>query len=111
MPDDEEQCVVRKVALRLMPFLCLLYFVAFLDRVNVGFAALTLPTAMLTGATAAGGIALINSVGTISGYIGPVLVGKLKDVTGEYSAGLAVITAGMAVSGILTVLIGRQKPG
>ena len=38
---EPERAVVRKAAARLIPFLCLLYFVAFLDRVNVGFAALT----------------------------------------------------------------------
>lgn len=34
----EDSRVVRKVAIRLMPFLCLLYFVNYLDRVNIGFA-------------------------------------------------------------------------
>jgi ACS family tartrate transporter-like MFS transporter len=37
-----EQHVIRKVTWRLIPFLMLLYFVAFLDRINVGFAALTM---------------------------------------------------------------------
>src|SRR5947209_3347520 len=37
-----EDRVVRKVTWRLLPFLVLLYFVAFLDRINVGFAALTM---------------------------------------------------------------------
>lgn len=37
-----EERTVRKVFRRLMPFLCLLYLVAFLDRVNVGFAALSM---------------------------------------------------------------------
>ena len=38
----EERAVIRKAAIRLLPFLCLLYFIAFLDRVNVSFAALTM---------------------------------------------------------------------
>ncbi len=37
-----EQVTMRKVAWRLVPFICLLYFVAFIDRVNIGFAALTM---------------------------------------------------------------------
>ena len=37
-----EQRAIRKVTWRLIPFLMLLYFVAFLDRINVGFAALTM---------------------------------------------------------------------
>lgn len=36
---DPGDRVLRKVALRLMPFLCLLYFVNYLDRVNLAFAA------------------------------------------------------------------------
>src|SRR5438270_6131734 len=35
-----EEVVVRKLTLRLVPFLFLLYIVAYLDRINVGFAAL-----------------------------------------------------------------------
>jgi MFS transporter, ACS family, tartrate transporter len=37
-----EECAIRKITWRLIPFLMLLYFVAFLDRINVGFAALTM---------------------------------------------------------------------
>jgi len=37
-----EQITMRKVALRLVPFLCLLYTIAFIDRINVGFAALSM---------------------------------------------------------------------
>ncbi len=33
---------MRKVTLRIIPFIMLLYFIAFLDRVNIGFAALTM---------------------------------------------------------------------
>ena len=41
-----EQAVVRKVSRRLIPFLIFCYFVAYLDRVNVGFAALTMNRAL-----------------------------------------------------------------
>src|SRR5437879_5859980 len=37
-----EQRAIRKITWRLVPFLMLLYFVAFLDRINIGFAALTM---------------------------------------------------------------------
>ena len=37
-----EQATMRKVAIRLVPFLCLLYTIAFIDRINVGFAALSM---------------------------------------------------------------------
>ena len=34
--------VLRKITLRIVPFTMLLYFIAFIDRVNIGFAALTM---------------------------------------------------------------------
>ncbi|MFG3703024.1 hypothetical protein ACGF5C_34980, partial [Micromonospora sp. NPDC047620] len=37
-PVDVATATVRKLTIRLVPFLCLLYFVNYLDRVNVGFA-------------------------------------------------------------------------
>lgn len=67
----------------------------------------TLPTAMLTGTAAAGGIALINSIGTLSGYLGPVVIGRLKESTQGYSAGLVVIAAAMASSAVLTLVFAR----
>lgn len=63
----------------------------------------TFPTSILTGTAAAGGIALINSIGTLSGYVGPVLLGKLKDLTGEYHTGLIVLAVTMAAAGLLSL--------
>jgi MFS transporter, ACS family, tartrate transporter len=63
----------------------------------------TLPTAFLSGASAAAGIAVINSIGNLAGFFGPFAMGELKDITGNYSAGLLVI-AGCAVMGLVIVL-------
>ena len=38
----EERAGIRKAMWRLLPFLCFIYFIAYLDRVNVSFAALTM---------------------------------------------------------------------
>jgi MFS transporter, ACS family, tartrate transporter len=46
--------VIRKVSFRLIPFLCLLYFIAYIDRVNIGFAALTMNSDLKLSATAYG---------------------------------------------------------
>src|SRR5262245_18154861 len=48
----------------------------------------TLPTAFLSGAAAAGGIALINSVGNLAGFAGPYAMGWIRDMTGAYTGGL-----------------------
>ena len=49
-----EQRTIAKVSRRIVPFLMLCYFVAYLDRVNVGFAALTMNKALGISATAFG---------------------------------------------------------
>jgi ACS family tartrate transporter-like MFS transporter len=74
----------------------------------------TLPTAILGGTAAAGGIALINSIGNLSGYFGPSIIGALKDSTQGYTAGLLVIAASLAVASVLGYVAGRRfsvKPG
>jgi MFS family permease len=53
----------------------------------------TIPQSFLTGAAAAGGLAFINSIGAFGGFVGPYLVGFLKDATGSFNAGML----GMAV--------------
>jgi MFS transporter, ACS family, tartrate transporter len=57
----------------------------------------TLPTAFLSGAAAAGGIAAINALGNLSGFLGPYVVGYIKDRTGSFTGGLLAIAAGMII--------------
>ncbi|HEY4941145.1 MAG TPA: MFS transporter [Rhizomicrobium sp.] len=67
----------------------------------------TLPPSFLGGTAAAGGIALINSISNLGGFFGPAIMGWLKQHTGGFSAGIGVLAAGMIVSAILVLLIGR----
>jgi ACS family tartrate transporter-like MFS transporter len=57
-----------------------------------------LPTRILGGQAAAGGVAIITMVGGVGGFLGPYLTGRLKDLTHGYSGGLYTI-AGLAVLG------------
>ncbi len=57
----------------------------------------TLPTAFLTGASAAAGIAIINSLGNLSGFLSPYIVGAIADATGSATIGLYVLAASMFV--------------
>jgi MFS family permease len=57
----------------------------------------TIPTRFLTGLAAAGGLAFINSVATLGGFVGPYAMGWLRDTTGSFSAGL------MAMAGLLVL--------
>ena len=70
----------------------------------------SLPTAILGGSAAAGGIALINSVGNLSGYLGPFVIGKLKDLTHGFTAGLLVIAASLGLAAVLGYVVGRRAP-
>jgi MFS family permease len=62
-----------------------------------------LPASFLTGASAAAGIAAINSLGNLSGFAGPFAMGYLKDLTGNFTAGLLLL-AGCAVLGAAVVV-------
>jgi MFS family permease len=69
----------------------------------------TLPTGFLTGSAAAGGIALINSIGNLGGFVGPYIIGWIKDATGETTLGLMVLAAGPIMAGVVTFLMGHDS--
>jgi MFS transporter, ACS family, tartrate transporter len=62
-----------------------------------------LPTALLTGAGAAAGIALVNSMGNAAGFAGPYIVGVLKEATGSFSAALLFLAAALALGGLMAL--------
>jgi D-galactonate transporter len=64
----------------------------------------SLPTAFLSGAGAAAGIALINSVGNLAGFASPYVIGALRDSTGSTAAGMYAL-AGMLVIGSVCVFV------
>ena len=67
-----------------------------------------LPSAYLTGAGAAAGIALINSVGNLGGFVGPYMLGWTKQVTNSFSGGLyflALVALAGAVVTFFTVKV------
>jgi len=63
----------------------------------------TLPTAFLSGPAAAAGIAIINSIGNLSGFAGPFAMGRIKDATGSFNMGLLLI-AGFVLLAMVIVL-------
>jgi MFS family permease len=68
-----------------------------------------LPTAMLTGTAAAGGIALINSVGNLGGFLGPWVMGLVEDATGSFALGLLTIAIGSVVGGLIVLSLGHDR--
>lgn len=67
-----------------------------------------LGTTFLSGTAAAGGIALINSVGNLGGFAGPMLVGIITDRTGSTSASLLVLGSALLLMGLLVLTIRRN---
>jgi nitrate/nitrite transporter NarK len=63
----------------------------------------TIPTRFLTGIAAAGGLAFINSLGTLGGFIGPSMMGWFKDRTGSFSAGLLAVSGVLLLAMILSI--------
>jgi len=68
----------------------------------------TLPSEFLTGYSAAAGIALINSVGNLGGFVGPAAIGFIGQRTGTLSAGLALSGIPMFLSAALVLLLPKQ---
>jgi len=68
-----------------------------------------IPSAFLTGTSAAAGIAAIHALGNLSGFAGPFLMGYLKDATGNFTAGLLVL-GGCALVGSIVALTLRVNP-
>ncbi|MBC7445960.1 MAG: MFS transporter [Polaromonas sp.] len=67
-----------------------------------------LPPAFLGGAAAAAGIALINSVGNLAGFVSPFIVGWIKDLTGSTNNGLLVISASLVVGSAIVLSMSKQ---
>jgi MFS transporter, ACS family, tartrate transporter len=72
----------------------------------------TIPTRFLTGVAAAGGLAFINSIATVGGFVGPFMMGWLKDFSGSYVVGLlavaAIMLAATAASMSLKLFISKE---
>ena len=72
----------------------------------------TIPTRFLTGVAAAGGLAFINSVATTGGFVGPYMMGWLKEFSGSYVVGLlavaAIIFASTIASMSLKLVISKE---
>ncbi len=69
----------------------------------------TLPTAVLSGTSAAAGIAVVNSVGNLAGFAGPYAMGLVKDATGSFTGGLLLIAGLALVAMVIVLVVGHDR--
>jgi nitrate/nitrite transporter NarK len=63
----------------------------------------TIPTRFLTGVAAAGGLAFINSIGTVGGFVGPFMMGWLREFSGSYVVGLTAVAVIMIAATVASM--------
>ncbi|KIP15806.1 major Facilitator Superfamily protein [Burkholderia sp. MSHR3999] len=68
----------------------------------------SLPTAFLGGTAAAAGIAMINSIGNLAGFLSPYLMGWLKQATGANDSGMYMLAGFLVLGGLLALLVPKR---
>jgi len=84
-----------------------------LTLVNIGISSSkpplwSMPTMFLSGSAAAAGIATINSIGNLGGFVGPAMIGWIKEQTGSFNGGLYFVAGLLVLSAVLTLLVARS---
>jgi ACS family tartrate transporter-like MFS transporter len=70
----------------------------------------SLPSAYLSGTAVASGIGLVNMLGTgMGGLLGPYIMGVLKESTGGYASGMAVLALALILSAVVALAAGRAR--
>ncbi|WP_045046944.1 MFS transporter [Rouxiella chamberiensis] len=88
-----------------------------LTLVNIGISASkpplwSMPTLFLSGPAAAAGIAAINSIGNLGGFVGPMVIGIIKEYTGSFTYGLYFVGGLLLISALVVLLLaaGTKTP-
>jgi ACS family tartrate transporter-like MFS transporter len=103
----EEQRIMSEVFRRLLSVL-------FICVAAVGVCAFatpffTLSSTLLAGSASAAGLAIINSVGNLSGFAAPFGMGWIRDSTGSFTIGLLTIAIGPAFAAIAMLTLPREQ--
>jgi hypothetical protein len=99
--ESMETATIRKLRVRLLPFLSVLFALAFIDRINLGFAALTMNRELA-------GIALVTSVANLGGFAGPYTMGLIHQETGSFYYGLTCAGVSFVLSASLALVLPRR---
>jgi ACS family tartrate transporter-like MFS transporter len=87
-----------------------------LTIVNIGISAAkpplwSMPTMFLSGPAAAAGIATINAIGNLGGFVGPAMIGWIKGWTGSFLGGLYFVAGLLVLSAAMTLILARSQLG
>ena len=69
----------------------------------------SLPTRFLTGSAAAAGIALINTMASLGGFVGPSMVGIVREYTGSFAGGLVFLAVLLLLAAGATLVLRRAR--
>lgn len=68
------------------------------------------PGARLSGSTLAGGLALMNTLGILGGFLGPYVMGLMEEATGAASSGLWLVAALIGFAAVMGLRFPRTDP-
>jgi ACS family tartrate transporter-like MFS transporter len=69
----------------------------------------SMPTRFLSGAAAAGGLAVVATIVSVGGFIGPLLIGILKERTGSYAPAFVILAVAALISATMAVRLRRSR--
>jgi ACS family tartrate transporter-like MFS transporter len=97
--------------LSVSPLIALLFLiVAAMGVYSATAPLLAMPSAAFVGAAAAAGLALVNAIGNVGGFVAPYAVGLINEATGTNRAGLVFLACCLLVTALATYLYARRRP-
>lgn len=98
-------CVFIKSPIVMMFFIC----IAAVGVYAFATPFFTLSSTLLSGSAAAAGLAIINSVGNLSGFAGPFVMGWIRDGTGSFTIGLLAVAIGPTFAALAMLTLRRDQ--
>jgi MFS transporter, ACS family, tartrate transporter len=86
-----------------VPLIVLAFAICQLGQRSVQGVFWAIPPIFLGGTAAAAGIALINSIGNLGGFVGPTVMGALRGSTGVYTSGLLVLATALIIEAAIVI--------
>jgi ACS family tartrate transporter-like MFS transporter len=69
---------------------------------------ISLPASFLGGRAAAGGISLVYAIANVGAFLGPTVIGVLRERSGDYASGMAALAIALLISAMIVLVIGRK---